>query len=75
MRRIMPFKSDPTTKPNPFIFDYAKQHPKQTFSWQMIHSKTLRTSGRGGKGHFIGGAPSGWNRKGRWVKRETKKPS
>ena len=75
MRRIIPFKTNPATKPNPFIFDLSKQHPKRTFSRQMIHSKTLRTAGRGGKGHFIGGAPSGWNRKGRWLKNETRKPS
>ena len=75
MRRTISFHANPTKSTNPFFFDWYKQHPKQTFSWQMVHSKTLRTSGRGGKGHFIKGAPSGWNRKGRWLKNDNKKPS
>ncbi len=75
MRRIIPFNSDYLKNANPFTFDWTKSHLKQTFSWQMLHNKTLRTSGRGGKGHFIQGAPFGWNRKGRWLKNENKKPS
>jgi hypothetical protein len=67
MRSRVLFKPQAEKKPNPFLFNDFKNLPRFNFSWQMLHNKTLRTSGRGGKWHLIGGAPAGWNRKGRWT--------
>ncbi len=75
MSRFMPLKANASRPTNPFIFDNQGNRNMPAFSWQILHNKTLRTSGRGGKGHFVSGARSHWNRKGRWNRPETKKPS
>ncbi len=73
MKRSLPLRMEPTNELNPFIFGGYEKAPKQLFSWQTIHAKTLRTAGRGGKGHFMGGASLRWNRKGRWFRNEPKR--
>ncbi|NOX87393.1 MAG: hypothetical protein GXO77_00060 [Calditrichaeota bacterium] len=66
MKRTIPFRNEPKNPQNPLFFNLIKKNLDKSYSWQIHHIKTLRTSGRGGKGHFVGGAPHGWNRKGRW---------
>ena len=75
MKRSMPLRMESSNEPNPFVFRGIDRPPKRLFSWQAIHNKTLRTAGRGGKGHLMGGASLRWNRKGRWFSNESKKPS
>lgn len=60
------FKNQSLNKVNPFHFNWQKNNLQDNFSWQMIHNKTLRISGKGGKGHLRVKSPVSWNRKGRW---------
>ncbi len=66
MKYTIPIKNDPK-KLQAFLFTKGpKLSGKQVNIWNVLHNKTLKTSGRGGKGHFVGGVQHGWNRKGRW---------
>ncbi len=66
MRNTIPIKPDANSlKHLPFLLkSRGKKHQESV--WNLYHCKTLRTAGRGGKGHFVGGVNHGWNRKGRW---------
>lgn len=66
MKRTIPIKMDPTKVQSLIFFQNLKSDRKQLAVWNLLHNKTLKTSGRGGKGHFVGGGSYGWNRKGRW---------
>ncbi len=66
MRRTIPIKMDPTKAQSLVFLQNLKTNRKQFAVWNLLHNKTLKTSGRGGKGHFVGGGIHNWNRKGRW---------
>ncbi len=66
MKRTIPVKNSPLKPQFPFMMQHNPKNANQAVFWQMIHQKSLRVAGRGGKGHFIGGSKGGWNRKGRW---------
>ena len=66
MRRTIPIKADPKKVQSLLFMHQMKSAQKQFDVWNLLHNKTLKTSGRGGKGHFVGGVNHGWNRKGRW---------
>ncbi len=66
MKRNIPLHSDSKYLHVLPFFLNIKNRSDLSHIWNLYHLKTLRTSGRGGKGHVVGGINRGWNRKGRW---------
>lgn len=67
MAGVVPLKKRKTDKNlTSALHDKSAQPEKNIQIWNELHSKAIKNTGRGGKGHGLRSGLHSWNRKGRW---------